>query len=47
MKFKYNKNAVLQAVSDSNNLEEDTDDSYKDHPIIKSIISNLGGREIK
>jgi len=47
IKFNYNKNAVQQALSSSSNVTEDSDDSYKDHPLVKSILTDLGGREIK
>jgi DNA polymerase III subunit gamma/tau len=47
MKFKYNKIAIPQATFELNNETVESDDSYKDHPIVKSILSELGGREIK
>lgn len=45
--FTYKKDLNLNTKSRSNSLENEESDKYKDHPIIKTVISELGGKEIK
>ena len=47
MKFNFNKNANISDNSTITIKNDESDDVYKDHPLVKSIISELGGKEIK
>lgn len=44
--FRFNKNLSLQDKSSEETTFVDSDDTYKDHPLVKSIITQLGGKEI-
>jgi len=45
--FRFNNNIAVQNTSSNSVNTEEVDDIYIDHPLVKSIISELGGREIK
>ncbi len=47
LEFVFNSNLKLGNNDNNENISDELDDSYKDHPLIKSIITDLGGREIK
>ncbi len=47
LEFVFNSNLKLGNNDNSGNISDELDTSYKDHPLIKSIITDLGGREIK
>ena len=47
LRFKFNS-AMNSKQNEGKQLEDqESDESYKDHPLIQSIIKDLGGREIK
>lgn len=47
LKFVFNGNINLGNVNNDDNTQDKDDKTYQDHPLIKSIISDLGGKEIK
>lgn len=47
LSFRFNSDMQVGLNKNDNSLGEELDDSFKDHPLIKSIIEDLGGREIK
>ncbi len=47
IKFSYNKNASIDSSTEVEKLQEPSEDEYLDHPLINSIITELGGTQIK
>ncbi len=47
IKFNFNKEAIISQHSSITISNDESEDVYKDHPLVKSIITDLGGREIK
>jgi DNA polymerase III gamma/tau subunit len=47
MKFTLKKRLTVDSNGKENDASRLDNDKYKDHPLIKSIIQELGGREIK
>jgi len=47
LNFKFNSELKLGNVGTGQNNNQEAENSYKSHPLIKSIIENFGGREIK
>ncbi|MCB0732143.1 MAG: DNA polymerase III subunit gamma/tau, partial [Ignavibacteriae bacterium] len=47
LSFKYNKTKIAEPINNSTIEFTEEDDPYKDHPLVKSIVNELGGREIK
>ncbi|MCB9210248.1 MAG: DNA polymerase III subunit gamma/tau [Ignavibacteriales bacterium] len=47
LSFKYNKTKKAEPINNSVIEFTEEHDPYKDHPLVKSIVSELGGREIK
>lgn len=47
MKFSYNSKTNILNGKEKIEFADDENDQYKDHPLVKSIITDLGGREIK
>jgi DNA polymerase-3 subunit gamma/tau len=47
IKFNYNKNAIISDSSSTVVIKDESEDIFKNHPLVKSIITELGGKEIK
>ncbi len=47
IKFNFNKNAIISDSSSTVVIQDESEDIFKDHPLVKSIITELGGKEIK
>lgn len=47
LKFNFNKHTIISKNSSIITSKEENDDLFKDHPLVKSIITELGGKEIK
>lgn len=47
LNFIFKKDLNINNTSRQNTISDEVEDKYKDHPIIKTVINELGGKEIK